>query len=455
MASQSKKKQPFRFWPWKRSPTPRATGKTSSLKPPKMTPPTLFKSTPEVAPKPPSKGPSLPTSTSLPPSPLLAPPPTGSPSRSTSDEVTRAQEQQPSPPAKLSPTSSPIPRYEDPMQMAKTPTTQLSLEDEQKVPSPPHAPSPTASPSRRRTDEVPQWSSHPSKVSLVASSSPGGSRREDPATSTEISPAPSQDAPQEVSQTPSTHQQEILPQESQTTQPPKQVEKEHLIETETLSAAPELQHTIETMIPTSRTFPNGTPNSVMDVEKEEGSKASTPTQVDGRNESDEQHVNGEATTKDLEVTKEEITSKEGQTIEHPKIPQSESKEENKLVQRLNIENSWRHGGTEHGMHIITLAGENNGASMHIGRKALGKAGPRRGSKIEEHPSAESKEVPSISTSVNNNVQSINNSLFHQSSCSQEDPGVHLIISSKPAKSVDSKDEMGPIASTLNINKGKA
>ncbi|KAG6474041.1 hypothetical protein ZIOFF_067965 [Zingiber officinale] len=62
------------------------------------------------------------------------------------------------------------------------------------------------------------------------------------------------------------------------------------------------------------------------------------------------------------------------------------------------------------------------------------------------PKMASTEVLSISTSVNSNVQSINNSLIHESSCIQEDPGVHMIFSTKPAKFANSNDEVRSIQS---------
>ncbi|XP_074564911.1 uncharacterized protein LOC141821385 [Curcuma longa] len=516
MANQPKKKQPFRFWPWNPSTAPRTTtGKASSSKQPKTTAPAPS--------KPPSKRPSLPSSTAPSPPPPPTPPPSPLPAPS-------PMERRQPPSMKLSPVSGPTAREEDPMPV------EISPEDDQELPPSQrtHTPSPKASPSRRATDEVPQQPTPPSRFSPASSSSPRGSRREDPAATTDVSPTPSSPGvhqpqqltlTQEVSQTPTTLQTEMHEkttkeptQESQTTQPPKQVEPDsQLTQPETVSA-PELEHTIETMIPTSSAIPKETPltdkgitypDSVaniytsqvqeeeeMDVEEKEDSETSIHTQANAETVNEEQptqHVNGESITKDLEVTREishhspktKITnekveekqpdtqgSKMGleekqQTIVDPKIPQgsatrgghglqTENKDGNELAQKLNIEQSLQ-GGSEHGISIITLAGENSGASMHIGRKTLDTARSRRGSTVEEHPSAgskvndkapkmESTEVPSISTSVNSNVQSINNSLIHESSCTQEDPGVHLIFSTKPAEFANSKDEIRPIQS---------
>lgn len=110
------------------------------------------------------------------------------------------------------------------------------------------------------------------------------------------------------------------------------------------------------------------------------------------------------------------------------------------VRKLNIRHP-RHAGSDHATSIITLAGENEGASMYIGRKISREAGIQKEHQIDEHPSAEegdgkneishqtSNEVASI-TGVNSNVQSVNNSLLRESSCSQGDPGVHFFFSIK-------------------------
>lgn len=115
--------------------------------------------------------------------------------------------------------------------------------------------------------------------------------------------------------------------------------------------------------------------------------------------------------------------------------QKESKGED--VRKLNIRHA-RHAVSDHATSIITLAGENEGASMYIGRKISREAGIQKELQMDEHPSAEegdgknershqtSNEVASI-TGVNSNVQSVNNSLLRESSCSQEDPGVHFFF----------------------------
>ncbi|XP_072992798.1 uncharacterized protein [Typha latifolia] len=74
------------------------------------------------------------------------------------------------------------------------------------------------------------------------------------------------------------------------------------------------------------------------------------------------------------------------------------------------------------MNMITLAGENTGASMIIGD-------PRN----NEMLNSGSRKGPGMGASVNSNVQSINNSTLHDSSCSARNPGVHVEIKSKQAE----------------------
>ncbi|OEL25284.1 hypothetical protein BAE44_0013700 [Dichanthelium oligosanthes] len=106
-----------------------------------------------------------------------------------------------------------------------------------------------------------------------------------------------------------------------------------------------------------------------------------------------------------------------------------------------------------GTTVITLAGENKGASMKIDGAALanGKADSasgkdRRGHKLDgsvvvasEKEQAGSKGLTAF---VNSNVQVINNSLLLQSSCNGGDPGVHLKLSTKSKKKRDGGEEAG-------------
>ncbi|XP_074581890.1 uncharacterized protein LOC141838343 [Curcuma longa] len=100
--------------------------------------------------------------------------------------------------------------------------------------------------------------------------------------------------------------------------------------------------------------------------------------------------------------------------------------------------------SQHAQNIINLAGENNGASMLIGHDSSKNAGhletvheiDKQSKNIhdEDETHGERSQVNNevlSSTSINSNVQNINNSIIHDSSCRQEDPGVCLIFSGKP------------------------
>ncbi|RWV93709.1 hypothetical protein GW17_00043818 [Ensete ventricosum] len=112
----------------------------------------------------------------------------------------------------------------------------------------------------------------------------------------------------------------------------------------------------------------------------------------------------------------------------------------KLLQKIGAGYS---GGARNGLstNVITLAGNNSGASMiigyegadrqnsyhaHKGQKLDKEKVDARGSCSEEKWQHSGKGT--FTTSINNNVQSINNSAVDESSCSVRNPGVHLNLS---------------------------
>ncbi|RCV24265.1 hypothetical protein SETIT_5G071300v2 [Setaria italica] len=104
-----------------------------------------------------------------------------------------------------------------------------------------------------------------------------------------------------------------------------------------------------------------------------------------------------------------------------------------------------------GTTVITLAGENKGASMKIDGAAVadGKADSaagkeRRGQKLDGSVAGGKEQGGSrgLTAFVNSNVQVINNSLLLQSSCNGGDPGVHLKLYTKAKKKGDGGDEAG-------------
>jgi hypothetical protein len=112
----------------------------------------------------------------------------------------------------------------------------------------------------------------------------------------------------------------------------------------------------------------------------------------------------------------------------------------------------RAGSAAAGTTIITLAGENKGASMKVdssavadGRGDAAGSKERRGHKLDGSVVVSGKEHAGggkgLTAFVNSNVQVINNSLMLQSSCNGGDPGVHLKLSTK-AKKKDGEEASG-------------
>eukprot|EP01018_Ginkgo_biloba_P008315 Gb_36453 [translate_table: standard] len=111
---------------------------------------------------------------------------------------------------------------------------------------------------------------------------------------------------------------------------------------------------------------------------------------------------------------------------------------------------------ELGVGVITMAGENRGATMDLGSELRKQhmLEIHRGYKLNQDNkneegldaiskgNARSKTTP-VSTYVNSNVQGINNSILYNSSCPNRDPGVHLAVSNSPVSSVK-HIEAGPV-----------
>ncbi|XP_022754322.1 uncharacterized protein LOC111302770 [Durio zibethinus] len=91
---------------------------------------------------------------------------------------------------------------------------------------------------------------------------------------------------------------------------------------------------------------------------------------------------------------------------------------------------------EHGVRIITLAGNNAGATM---RSELDEKSSPHGISLGE-PDA-------VSTYVNSNFQSVNNSIMLNSSYNTNDPGVHLDVS-------DAFDQEGQMPADKPRRRGK-
>ncbi|MQL97139.1 hypothetical protein Taro_029824 [Colocasia esculenta] len=133
----------------------------------------------------------------------------------------------------------------------------------------------------------------------------------------------------------------------------------------------------------------------------------------------------------------------------------------RLVQSLAVQHTQQTGGGQ-GISIITLAGDNQGATMYVGHGTP----TREGNKnvfVHKGPSAndggdavapgedsgqkktEQQPMPTTETNanVNSNVQAVNNSILHDSCCSEENPGVHLVLSTKPLELAPQKETAKP------------
>ncbi|XP_078179160.1 uncharacterized protein LOC144573291 [Carex rostrata] len=114
----------------------------------------------------------------------------------------------------------------------------------------------------------------------------------------------------------------------------------------------------------------------------------------------------------------------------------------KLIQKISANNQFS-PGSDRGTSIITLAGENKGASMYIGQENEEQTSTFTGRAPNGKDEIEIKndeEDSQISANVNSNVQSINNSVLRESKCDTRDPGVHLRFSSATKKEKMKKRE---------------
>lgn len=111
------------------------------------------------------------------------------------------------------------------------------------------------------------------------------------------------------------------------------------------------------------------------------------------------------------------------------------------------------------VNVITLAGDNRGASMQLGSDSSTKGGRihiQRGYKINPDESADATtdgegrrskdakdmEDQTVATYVNCNIQGINNSISSNSSITERNPGVHMSIPRVPSEPVHSTGPLG-------------
>lgn len=95
-----------------------------------------------------------------------------------------------------------------------------------------------------------------------------------------------------------------------------------------------------------------------------------------------------------------------------------------------------------GMRIITISGDNRGALMEISsshkKSSNGytliektKNGKAKANESGEEEQCDDQSQPIPTTFLNSNVQGVNNSIVYNSSCHNNDPGIHLSLLRKP------------------------
>ncbi|KAJ6352215.1 hypothetical protein OIU76_001432 [Salix suchowensis] len=136
----------------------------------------------------------------------------------------------------------------------------------------------------------------------------------------------------------------------------------------------------------------------------------------------------------------------------------------KFIQKLGMEHI-KHPIGEKPVSIVILAGENRGASMHVGSEPARKDGSvhnHRGYKINPDESSEAptdaeggskggksqhlptKEDPAMEAYINSNTQSVNNSILFESSLNERSPGVQLRLSHNEEEPSEYSAVPGPV-----------
>lgn len=205
-----------------------------------------------------------------------------------------------------------------------------------------------------------------------------------------------------------------------------------------------------------------------ETKKEQPIKVEQPTQMPKGVKPDEIKQKP-VVTDEVVIDKKEVKGHEKETRAAHRPAMREKKEDSpKFVQKHENPNS-----------IITLSGENTGASMHLSSSDSYSKRERpihihRGYKSNPYGSdpnttsdgdegsrklQDLKEVPDEEEAtkniyVNNNVQGINNSLVFNSSLSQRNPGVHLALSFSRLNPVEPVVKSGEEKRTVDARKSE-
>jgi hypothetical protein len=157
-------------------------------------------------------------------------------------------------------------------------------------------------------------------------------------------------------------------------------------------------------------------------------------------------------------------SKDRKTTQEPneeRLPLHEEvrKDISKIVQKL----STGHSTAENPASVVTLTGENRGASMHLGLDSGKKEESvhiHRGYKLYPDESSEatsdgegsskvkkSKDPQNQAPSrvyINSNIQSVNNSILFNSSVTERNPGVNLVVSHRQEEPIKPSGKLEPL-----------
>ncbi|KAL9231595.1 hypothetical protein vseg_006802 [Gypsophila vaccaria] len=160
---------------------------------------------------------------------------------------------------------------------------------------------------------------------------------------------------------------------------------------------------------------------------------------------------------------EHLGHEKGSSFKHKKAHlDKELKEDLPKVMHRQGTRQDKHGWNEKPLSIITLAGENTGATMHLNSEPAKRERPihiHRGYKARPYESVDtvadgeegSRSRKTANTIVedetrktlyvNNNAQGINNSLVFKSSVTERNPGAHVVLSHDAAASAKSGKEV--------------
>ncbi|XP_020582782.1 protein cappuccino-like [Phalaenopsis equestris] len=134
----------------------------------------------------------------------------------------------------------------------------------------------------------------------------------------------------------------------------------------------------------------------------------------------------------------------------PRVSSHEQKELKDGLSRL-VQEHQNKLGNEHGVNIITLASENQGAVMFIGHETHPGKKVGKSNETKEDNFHKMKGNQSIIASINSNVQGINSSIMDETKYRERNPGVHMTISTKPTAPVSfrEKAELKKAASSIS------